>query len=199
MIDITALKLGLETFEADAVDAYCKAPEHEEVVVGPATEYLERLARAGKDMHVVWRIRPQLRERRSAGQNWAEHLVEILVDKLMSCAVQRRATVSLYSTRHVALELHMDDIHGAASPSGRQQFIKALSRQIDFKGGDRCEWWKKYQHPKRLRTTLKGETRPQPNTKYLESVADQLGLTGSETETDSTSAVAQSNDGRFCF
>ena len=139
-IDIIALKLGLETFEADAVDAYCKAPEHEEVVVGPATEYLERLARAGKDMHVVWRIRPQLRERRSAGQNWAEHLVVILVDKLMSCAVQRRATVLLYSTRHVALELHMDDIHGAASPSGRQQFIKAPSRQIDFKGGDGCEW-----------------------------------------------------------
>ena len=33
MIDFLALKMGLETFEADAVDAYYQAPEHEEVVV----------------------------------------------------------------------------------------------------------------------------------------------------------------------
>ena len=36
VIDFTALKLGLETFEADAVDAYYQAPEHEVVVVEPA-------------------------------------------------------------------------------------------------------------------------------------------------------------------
>ena len=48
VIDFLALKMGLETFEADAVDAYCRAPEHEEVVVEPAPEYLERLAKAGR-------------------------------------------------------------------------------------------------------------------------------------------------------
>ena len=36
MVDFLALKMGLETFEADAVDAYYQAPEHEEVVVEPA-------------------------------------------------------------------------------------------------------------------------------------------------------------------
>ena len=39
----------------------------------------------------------------------------------------------------VALELHMDDIHGAATPSGREKFIKDLALEINFKGGDRCE------------------------------------------------------------
>ena len=33
VIDFLALKMGLETFEADAVDAYYQAPEQEEVVV----------------------------------------------------------------------------------------------------------------------------------------------------------------------
>ena len=37
MIDFTALKLGLETFEADAVDAYYQAPEHEVVSRGAST------------------------------------------------------------------------------------------------------------------------------------------------------------------
>ena len=39
----------------------------------------------------------------------------------------------------VALELHMDDIHGAATPSGREKFMKDLALEIYFKGGDRCE------------------------------------------------------------
>ena len=33
----------------------------------------------------------------------------------------------------------MDDVHGAATPSGRGQFIKDLSRELEFKGGDGCE------------------------------------------------------------
>ena len=45
-MDFLALKMRLETFEADAVDAYYQAPEHEEVVVERALEYLERLAKA---------------------------------------------------------------------------------------------------------------------------------------------------------
>ena len=35
--------------EADALDAYYQAPEHEDVVVEPAPEYLERLTKAGRD------------------------------------------------------------------------------------------------------------------------------------------------------
>ena len=39
--------------------------------------------------------------------------------------------------RLVALESHMDDIHDEATPSRRKQFISDLSREIEFKGGDR--------------------------------------------------------------
>ena len=73
VIDFLALKMGLETFESYAVDAYYQAPEHEEVVVAPAPEYLERLAKAG---------RRQLLGRRAAGQSRVEHVAGILVNKL---------------------------------------------------------------------------------------------------------------------
>ena len=70
----------------------------------------------------------------------------------------------------------MDDIHGAATPSGRE-----LSREIEFKGSDGFEMEKPYEHLKRLRTPMTDETRIQPNAKCLESVAYQLGLTGAQT------------------
>ena len=66
VIDFLALKMGLETFEADAVDAYYQAPEHEEVFLEPAPEYLERLAKAGRDTDIVLRLRRQLPRRRAA-------------------------------------------------------------------------------------------------------------------------------------
>ena len=129
----------LETFEADAVDAYFQAPEHEEVVVEPAPEYLERLAKAGRDTDIVWRWRRQLPGRRAAGQSWVEHVAGILVNKL---GFERCTTAPQFhwsAVRLIALELHMDDIHGAATPSGREQVIRDLSREIEFKGGDRSE------------------------------------------------------------
>ena len=67
VIDFLAFKMGLDTFEADAVDAHHQAPEHEEVVVEPAPEYLERLAKTGRDTDIVWRLRRQLPGRRAAG------------------------------------------------------------------------------------------------------------------------------------
>ena len=75
----------------------------------------------------------------------------------------------------------MDDIHGTATPSGRTQFIKDLSRETEPKGSDGCQWGKPYEHLKRPRILMTDETRIQPNTKYLESVVDQLGLTGAKT------------------
>ena len=81
VIDFLALKMGLETFEADAVDAYYQFPEHEEVVVEPAPEYLERHAKAGRDTDIVWRLRRPLPGRGAAGQSWVEHVAGILVNK----------------------------------------------------------------------------------------------------------------------
>ena len=75
MMDVLALKMGLETFEADAVDAYSQAPEYEEV----APEYLERLAKAGRDTDIVWRLRRELpgrraRQVRAGWKTWPEFL-----------------------------------------------------------------------------------------------------------------------------
>ena len=59
----------------------------------------------------------------------------------------------------------MDDIHGTATPSGRNY----LSREIEFRGGDGSEVAKPCEHLKRLRKPMTDETLIQPNTKYLES------------------------------
>ena len=75
----------------------------------------------------------------------------------------------------------MDDIHDAATPSEREQFIRDLSREIEFQGGDGCEWGTPYEHLKRLRIPMTDETRIQPYAQYLESVAYQLGLSGANT------------------
>ena len=42
------------------MDAYYQAPEHEDGVVEPAPEYLERLGKAGRDTDIVWRLGRQL-------------------------------------------------------------------------------------------------------------------------------------------
>ena len=55
------------------------------------------------------------------------------------------------------------------------------SSKINFRGGDRCETGKPYEHLKQLRLPMTGEIRVQPNPKYLESVANQLRLTCAKT------------------
>ena len=132
MIDFLALKMGLETFEADAMDAY-QAPEHEEVVVEPALEYLERLAKAGRKTDIVWRLRRQLPGRRAAGQSWVEHVAGILESKSGFARCTTAHQFHWSSERMVALELHMDEIHRAATPSGRGKFVKDLALEINFR------------------------------------------------------------------
>ena len=79
MIYFLALKMGLEPFEADAVDAYYQAPEHEEVVVEPALEYLERFTKAGLNTYIVWRLRRELLQRDSLHWNctWTTFIVQL--------------------------------------------------------------------------------------------------------------------------
>ena len=110
MIDFVALKMGLETFEADAVDAYYQAPEHEEVVVESAPEYLERLTKAGRDTDIVWRLRRQLPGRRAASQRWVEHVSGILVNNLGFERCTTEPACYWSAARLVALELHKNDI-----------------------------------------------------------------------------------------
>ena len=80
MIDFLALKMGLETFEADAVDAYCQAPEHKNVVVEPESEYLERIT-AGRETSIVATTTTSIGGKCAAGQSQVEHLGRTLVNK----------------------------------------------------------------------------------------------------------------------
>ena len=51
----------------------------------------------------------------------------ILVNKLGFVRCTAAPQFYWSSARLVALELHMDDIHGAATPSGREKFVKDLA------------------------------------------------------------------------
>ena len=53
-------------------------------------------------------------------------------EQVRLCAVHDRTTSFYWSSeRMVALELYMDDIHGAATPSGREKVIKDLALEIN--------------------------------------------------------------------
>ena len=136
-------------------------------MVEPALEYLERLAKAGRKTDIVWRLRRQLPGRRAAGQSWVEHVAGILESKLGFARCTTAHQFHWSSERMVALELHMDEIHRAATPSGRGKFVKDLALEINFRCGDRCETRKPYEHLKRLRLPMTGEIRIQPNPSTL--------------------------------
>ena len=106
-----------------------------------------------------------------------QHRTTILVDKggFLRCTAAPHFGWNV--SRGITFELLMDDMHGAGTPSVRKQFIEDLSREIEFKGGDARLLEQPSKHLERQRTTLKNETRLQPNKKYLDTVAHQLELT----------------------
>ena len=81
----------------------------------------------------MWRLRRQLPGKRAAGQSWVEHVAGILVNKLGFVRCTTAPQFCWSSERLVALDLHMDDNHGAATPSGREKFVKDLALEINFK------------------------------------------------------------------
>ena len=96
---------------------------------GTYAEYLERLAKAGRDTDTVWRLRRQL-------QSWVEHVAGILVNKLGFARCTTAPQFYWSSERMAALVLDMDDIHGAATSSGREKkssnisHWKSISREV---------------------------------------------------------------------
>ena len=127
--------MGLKTFVADAVDAYCQAPEHEEMVVEPAPEYLERLATAGRDTDILWQLRRHLPERRAAGQSWVEHVAGIIVNESGFCAVHDSATVLLErsATRCIGIA------HGRHPWCSDSEWTRTIRHVRLSSGCDGCE------------------------------------------------------------
>ena len=88
------------------------------------SDYLERLAKSwkGHGHRVAF-------ETAVAGEtcSWVEYVAGFLVNKLGFVRCTTAPQFYWSSERMVALELHMVDIHGAATPSGREKFVKDLT------------------------------------------------------------------------
>ena len=95
-------------------------------------------------------------------------------EQVRFCAVHDSTTVIWSSETMVALELHMDDSRRSDSAWTRK-ISQRSGTENNFNGG------KPYEHLKRLRLPMTGETRIQPKPEHLEFVADQLGLTSAKT------------------
>ena len=93
----------------------------------------------------------------------------------------------------------MDDIHGAATPSGHEKIVKDLVLEINFKGGDRCETGKPYEHLKRLRLPTTGETRITTKPETSGICCEPIGTDRWEDETDPWSTVTSCDNGCYTF
>ena len=79
----------------------------------------------------------------------------------------------------------MDDIHGAATPSERKQFINDLSREIEVKGGDGCGWGKPHEHLNRPRIPMTDEDTNTTQHKASGICCTPIGTDGCEDTADS--------------
>ena len=150
VVDFLELKMGLETFEADAVVLTTRLLIKKKWWWNLRRSTLNDL--------------PKLEgTQRSCGElGGTRGWNSCVMLGFVRCATAPQFYWS--SERMVALELHMDDLHGAATPSGRDKVVKDLALEINqFQG-------KPHEHLKRLRLPMTGETRVQPNPKHPESV-----------------------------
>jgi hypothetical protein len=176
IIDYLSLKnSGWTTFELDAVDAFYQAPEHENVVVDPPEEYLERLRAEGKSTDVVWKLLKQLPGRRPAGQAWVDHFASTLLG-LGFLRCEAAPQFFWCPGRGIAVEVHMDDMHGAGLPEAIESFRNELKPLVKFKGGEPKSVGDKYMHLKRVRERFADRVEITPNDKYLDYVLEVLGL-----------------------
>ncbi|CAK0847992.1 unnamed protein product, partial [Prorocentrum cordatum] len=160
LIDFVALKRGFEVMALDATDAFYQAPEHEDVVVDPPQEYLDR---------------------RTASPGWVEHMAGILTDEMRMTRCEVAPQFFYNSETEVVVELHMDDLHMAGPRGALEGFRDELGQRVTFSGGEIHEHGTTYEHLKRLRARFEHGTELEANPKYLDYVAGALGLGNSNT------------------
>ena len=176
LIDYVALREGHVTFTADASNAYFHVPETEVVYVDPPEEYVQQLRDEGKPVDIKRRLRKQLYGRRKAAQLWMQHMAGVLVE--LGFNQCEAAPQFFYApVRNIALELHMDDIHGCGSKPDVEQFLTELATKIRLKHDIMEADGREYQHLKRTRVRHTTHTEIRPNPKYVEKVREQLGMT----------------------
>ncbi|CAK0881954.1 unnamed protein product, partial [Prorocentrum cordatum] len=181
LIDFAALKRGFEVMTLDATDAVYQAPEHEDVVVDPPQEYLDRLQAEGKSTDIYWKLKRQLPGRRTAAPGWVEHMAGILMDEMRMARCEMAPQFFYNSETEVVVQLHMDDPHMAGPRDALEGFRDEMGQHVTFSGGDLHEYGTTYEHLKRLRTQFEHGTELKANPKYLDYAVETLGLGSANT------------------
>jgi len=176
LIDFTAVKRDLVTFIVDIRAAYNSLPETELVYCAPPPEWLEARAQQGLDIHVTWRMLNLLPGRRVAATQWVEHMASVMTS--YPSLERFKATPQLFHSGELELsaELHMDDVHGCATRDEAQKFITYLSSKVPVKKAEIHEVGSQYEFLGRVRRRYAEGMLIQPNTKYIQKAAKQLGL-----------------------
>ncbi|CAK0865232.1 unnamed protein product [Prorocentrum cordatum] len=176
LIDFVALKRGFEVMTLDATGAFYRAPEHEDVVVDPPQEYLDRLQAEGKSTDIYWKLKRQLLGRRTAAPGWVEHMAGILMDETRLARCEMAPQFFYNSETEVVVELHMDDLHVAGPGDALEGFRDEVGQHVTLSCGEIHEYGTTYEHLKRLRTRFEHGTELKANPKYLDYVVETLNL-----------------------
>ncbi|CAK0797434.1 unnamed protein product, partial [Prorocentrum cordatum] len=181
LVEFVALKRGFEVITLDATDAFYQAPEHEDVVVDPPQEYLDRLQAEGRSTGIYWKLKRQLPGRRTAAPGWVEHMAGILADEMRMARCEVAPQFFYNSEIEVVVGLHMDDLHMAGPRGALEGFRDELGQRVTFSGGEIHEHGTTYEHLERLRTRLEHGAELKANPKYLDYAVETFGLGNSNT------------------
>ena len=84
----------------------------------------------------MWRLKKQLPGRRTSGQRWVDHAADLHVDELgMTSCVE--CPCFFQSLNGVAIELHMDDFHGAGPLEACSEVTAKLEQHLKLRA-PRC-------------------------------------------------------------
>ena len=175
IVDILSLERRVPAFTLDCTDAFHQAPELDDVVAEPPEEYLNCLRAAGMCTDIWWKLQKQLPGRRQAGQRWFDHITSALVDKLGFTRCVSAQQFFWSPDRQVAMEVHMDDVHGFGPDPQVEKF-----KDIWFRDGGVHHEGAEYDHLKRFRKRFNGVMTIESNPKYLDVVLELLGLEGAK-------------------
>ena len=180
LVDFMVMKRGLTGFTCDASNAYFHAPEDENVVVKPPKEFVEQERAAGRRVDILWRMKKILPGRRKGSKSWMEFLAKTLVE----CGLEQcPAAPQFYKgvrdgRRSIVLEAHMDDMHGGGVDCELEPFFAQLESMIMLKIEMHYASGAVYDHLKRHRRRTPEGTYISPNARYVQGVAQALGLDG---------------------
>jgi hypothetical protein len=175
IIDFVAEKRGYESWELDVTAAYNTLPEPEDVYMKPPKEWLELRREAGESVDVIWKMKRLLPGRRIAARMWVDHVGVTLrsLDFLQDTALPQFFVHPVFG---ISCEVHMDDIHGAGPKQHNREMINKIGELLTLKKSDCYGPGEQYEHLKRVRHLYPEGRLIAPNKKYVEGVAEALGL-----------------------